>query len=26
MQDAGVVMSGHVINNLKFADDIAAVA
>ena len=24
--DAGVVISGHVVDNLRFADDIAAVA
>jgi len=24
--DAGVVLSGHIVNNLRFADDIAAVA
>jgi len=24
--DAGVVLSGHVMNNLRFADDIAPVA
>ena len=24
--DAGVVMSGHVVNNLRFADEIATVA